>query len=165
MFSCIAFGGPNTSAATIARTSVAPPPNIPRIGEVPTRTGVNGVNGVGTCATGRGGATGAGAIRIFGGSGAGGGGGVAITGAAGSRTGGIAYDADGAACARCAALRARIALRRMLEITAMTTMMIQTIPPILCIDYFGGCGGGCVTSGDVVPSTLLPIESRMPVSA
>ncbi len=80
----------------------------------------------------------------------------------GARTG--AGVGAGASRARCA-FRARIALRRMLEITAMTTTMIQTIPPMSCIDYLGGCGGGCVTSGDVVPSTLLPIESRMPVSA
>ena len=154
------IGGPRTSAATMARTSVALPPNIPRMGEVPTGTGA------GNATSGAGGGVGAitggianacattcGACAATGGAcgaGRGGGGGAIVVGL------GCRGAPCRAACARCACFRID-------EITPITTRMIQMIPPMSCMIYRAG-GGGCVVSGGV-PSTLVPIASRIPVSA
>ena len=143
----------------MARTRVVLPPNIPRMGEVPTRTGIGGI--------GDGDGDGAGAAAVGGGTGRG----TDRAGGGGSSTGGIAKPASvnrgggaGAGAGRTCARRARCALRRMLEITPTRTTMTQMIAPMSCIAYLGGCGG-CVTSGEPPPSTLFPMESRMPVSA
>ena len=68
--------------------------------------------------------------------------------------------------ARCA--RARCMFFRMLETTPIRTIAIQMIEPMSCIEAYrpgdGGCGGW-FRSEEAPPSTLLPMESRMPVSA
>jgi hypothetical protein len=158
----------------MARTRVAPPPNIPRIGEVPTGARDSMTGNTGWGAAGLGGEPGRGVETGRSVDTGRGGGGASTGGIAnpastdrGAGTGGD--EAIGGCCciagccgAFCA--RERLMLRRMLEITPMRTIASQMMAPRSCIDYRGGCGG-CVTSGGPPPSTLLPIESRMPVSA